>query len=52
MLSARVTVGKDNHVYTDYIPRVTVGKDNREGSLDQTLHYIYMNRGITKDIMQ
>ena len=27
--------------------RATVGKDNREGSLDQTSHYIYMNMGIT-----
>ena len=32
--------------------RATVGKDNREGSLDQTSHYIYMNMGITKHVIQ
>ena len=52
LINARATVGKDNREYIDYIPRATVGKDNREGSLDQTSHNIYMNMGITKDVIQ
>ena len=27
-------------------------RNNRKGSLDRTSHYIYMNRGITKDVIQ